>query len=423
MVIYLNNSINKILQLAKLYGIFIAVLVTLALCFQVALIKLNVLPSYFDEIITFVILLMSIIWSKKDLVVRRLLQIYCILFLFYLMISISALSHRGLVNVVFQIFIHLKYILFFIFLWKVWSPQYCQRIILYLMVGTIAFLILNLVTGDLFNQIFQNVVQQRGGLIRPIGIQADTGSLGTTLALLAVFYITTLEPVYQKYRYYLLIFFTALILLSTVRAALLIIPILLIWWFKDSFKSFFTVIIFLFIGMIFINSNRYVDELIDITVQNIEWTIENPVESSYIRGIMLYFSVELANENFPIGTGAATYGTVTSTDSYVYADIGLRNSRYFIDKVGIYDSNLASLLGEFGYLGVLVYFIGFYFVLLTPAKVLDLGTNKQFSFVLFLLVIGYSIVTPIFMNTYPAFILALVIVGAYSGQNHQVKLG
>jgi hypothetical protein len=129
---------------------------------------------------------------------------------------------------------------------------------------------------------------------------------------------------------------------------------------------------------------------------------------------MIYFAFELAVDRFPLGTGAATYGTVMSDNSNIYAEIGLQNSRYFIEKDGIYDSNFASLLGEFGFLGLLLYLFVFYKVIRAP-MVYSRQSNSEpeFRFVLFGVAFAYGVTTPIFMNTYPAFILVLVIVASY----------
>ena len=84
-----------------------------------------------------------------------------------------------------------------------------------------------------------------------------------------------------------------------------------------------------------------------------------------------------------LGTGAATYGTVMSDNSAVYAEIGLQNSRYFVEKDGIYDSNFASLLGEFGFIGLFMFFIVFNRVITMPMSKSELYLSEsEFRFVL-----------------------------------------
>jgi len=417
----MNKNISRLNNLLLLCQFFITIGICFLLFFQIALTKLTPLPSYADEMILAGIFLFSLVRSFSDVVVRKLMIIYCSAFLFYFIISIVAIPYRGLAQVIFQIFIHLKFILLVVFIWSTLSTKYALRVSYVCLVITIVFLLMNLLLGNYFNELFDLVVQKRGGGVRPIGIQSDTASLGTTFALLACLYITSIKKLTAKVKVVLLMFFSILVLLTTVRTALLFIPLVVLWWLKDSLKSFFIALAFILAILIPLKSSDYMDELIDITTQNIEWTVENPVESGYIRGIMIYFSFELANDRFPIGTGAATYGTVMSGDSHIYAEIGLQNSRFFVDKEGIYDSNFASILGEFGYLGLLVYFLVVYLVMMTPFRVGKYQNEAEFRFVFFLLISGYSIATPIFMNTYPAFMLALVLVASYSKSNESAR--
>jgi hypothetical protein len=163
-----------------------------------------------------------------------------------------------------------------------------------------------------------------------------------------------------------------------------------------------------------LDSNKYIDDLISITQTNIEMTVDadEPGKSSYIRGIMIYFAFEIANERFPFGAGAASYGTVKSDNSNIYADFGLHNSRFFIDKEGIYDSNFASLLGEFGYLGMLSYYLIFIYLCKRINLFRDRKTSPEFFFILLTLMIVYSLTNPVFMNTFQIFTFGLIFVSA-----------
>lgn len=402
---------DKLANLIRFYQIIITTVILFLLFFQVSLSKLGAIPNFTDELILVLILSYSMYRAFFDTTIRKLMLIYWLAFLFFTVLSLPSIGLRGPVNVLLQVFIHLKFILFIVFLWAALGAKYASKVSIFLLVVTIIGLIYNLLSGDQFNQLFDVITQKRGGNVRPIGIQSDTASLGTTLALFGCLFITAFKD--MKLKAFLIIVFSLLIILSTVRTALLLIPLIALWWFKDSIKSFAVALVFVFVGAIFFSKSNYVDELIDITVQNIEWTVDSPVESGYIRGIMIYFSFELANSRFPIGTGAATYGTVTSDDSHIYAEIGLHNSRFFVEKEGIYDSNFASLLGEFGYLGMVVFYLIFLWVIKTLNDNNSIKKNSEFQFVFYLLVCGYSIATPIFMNTYPAFILALVLISSF----------
>jgi hypothetical protein len=409
----MNRNLLRINNLLLLCQFCITISICFLLFFQVVFTKLTPLSTFADEIILACILVFSLIRAFSDIIVRRLMIIYCSAFLFFLAISIVSIADRGLISVIIQVFIHLKFILFVAFIWSSLTTKYALKVSYTCLAITIVFLLINLLSGNYFNELFDVVTQKRGGGIRPLGIQGDTASLGTTLALMACLLITSIKNLTIKVKTFFFMFFSIIVLFTTVRTALLFIPLIILWWLKDSIKSFSIALLLILVALVPLKSSDYMAELIDITNHNIESTIENPVEAGYIRGIMIYFSFELANDRFPLGTGAATYGTVMSTESHIYAEIGLHNSHFFIDKEGIYDSNFASILGEFGYLGLLIYFIVFYLVLMTPSSTGIYTNEAEFRFVFFFLICGYSIATPIFMNTYPAFILALVLVSSY----------
>lgn len=384
------------------------------LCFFHTVLNSLELPSFLDELVIICALASLVIKSFADKTAKSFLKLYFISFCIFTILSINSIGVRSLFSIVFQIFVHLKYIVFFSFIFIFFNGTRARKLVLFFLLVTIAFMLFNMLSDFSFNTFFDRAIQFRGGLIRPLGIQGDTASLGSTFAIAASFYICHRENIKIKVKVLLILMFIVLILLSSVRTALIVIPLIFLWWLRDSFKTFILASVLLVIATFSFKSSNYADELIDITAQNIAWTIENPVESSYIRGIMIYFSFEVANSRFPFGAGAATYGTVMSDDSPVYAEIGLQNSRFFVEKEGIYDSNLASLLGEFGYLGLLIYLALFYKVITLPEKLRVGKLTNEFKFVFFLLVIGYSIATPIFMNTYPAFWFSLVAVAAYS---------
>ncbi len=83
---------------------------------------------------------------------------------------------------------------------------------------------------------------------------------------------------------------------------------------------------------------------------------------------MVYLGISLASQYFPISVGAGNFGSVMSDNSPVYKILGVSNNDFFINLEGVYDSNLASILGEYGFLGLFFYLfltykiLGFLFV-------------------------------------------------------------
>ena len=128
--------------------------------------------------------------------------------------------------------------------------------------------------------------------------------------------------------------------------------------------------------------------------------------------MMIYFAFDLANDRFPIGTGASTFGTVKSDNSAIYTEIGMQDSRFFIEKEGIYDSNFASLLGEFGYIGALIYYIFFILICLKVSEFYGYRNTTEFKFVFFVFFTIYSVTGPVFMNTYQIVIFIIILLAA-----------
>ena len=418
----MTSLYSKFANLFLFYKHLIVIFVCGTLFLIAPLTKMSLIPSFTDEIILFVILVYALFKSGTDAIVKNILYLYFLLFFLFVVMSFAVFSSRGLLPILLQVFIHLKYMMFFIFCWSFLGPTNSLKLAYFILGITIVFLVLNILSGSLFNDLLDTKVNLRSGGARPIGIQADTGSLGITFALIGCLVVSGLKASNRALKVAILLGMTILILAASTRTGLILIPLIVMWWLRDSIKSFVIAIVLLISSAIFIQTSDYMDELIEITVDNIEWTIDDPVASSYIRGIMIYFAFDLAIDRFPLGTGAATYGTVMSDNSAVYAEIGLQNSRYFVEKDGIYDSNFASILGEFGFIGLALFFTAFNKVLKLPMRKSELySSKKEFRFVLLMLVIAYGITTPIFMNTYPAFILALVSVASYYHEPKTIK--
>lgn len=84
------------------------------------------------------------------------------------------------------------------------------------------------------------------------------------------------------------------------------------------------------------------------------------------RGALLYYAIKYSLNNFPFGIGLSLYGTATSVSNYspIYYETGIA----YIDGCGpvntayLLDSYLSALIGEFGFLGILLFLLLSYFV-------------------------------------------------------------
>lgn len=125
------------------------------------------------------------------------------------------------------------------------------------------------------------------------------------------------------------------------------------------YAASFTLLVLLFV----FSDSFFVTE----TIRNFR-QFENIETSKYIRFIMLYHSFILSIDFFPFGTGAGTYGTVLSNGSWVYSYLGLSHLEFFRDFWGIYDSNIAGLIGEYGLIFSFFIFVCLYKLLRNIVK-------------------------------------------------------
>jgi len=403
----MNSLINKIENAASLYWLVFVFIAISFLAFQTSMTVIFDLPTFIDEIIQFLMLVSICFVAVKDKSKRFIILSYLVLFTLMFVMSYKAIGHRGLSLVVQQVFVHLKFVIYIGFLFIFVSANVARKFIYIITIFTLVGLTIDLIKPGMLHYFLEQNLQVRGGVIRPIGFQGHTGTLGFFMSLAAAYFVSANRYINTYVKYFVLIVMIVLVVLTTVRTALIVFPLIFLWLLKDSFIKFAPILLFSIAIAFSFGSNKYVEELVSITEQNIEMSIESPMKSAYIRGMMLYFSFELATDRFPLGTGAATFGTVKSDDSNIYAELGVQNSRFFIEKDGIYDSNFASVLGEFGYFGTIFYYASFIWFCLRLIKMKNQKANKEYVFVLLSLMLVYSITNPIFMNTYQIFMFGL----------------
>mgnify|MGYP000524797258 FL=1 len=123
--------------------------------------------------------------------------------------------------------------------------------------------------------------------------------------------------------------FSVLIFLTGSRSSLIIIFIGLSYYYLfESFKTkIYLIPVFIF-SLLALLSVLGDSDMLDNTMRNIA-ALEDIDESGYIRGIMIVHGFQLFYDNFPVGTGAATFGSVLSAGSHVYDTLGLADMSFF----------------------------------------------------------------------------------------------
>lgn len=113
------------------------------------------------------------------------------------------------------------------------------------------------------------------------------------------------------------------------------------------------------------------------------------------RGILYENAIKIADESFPIGSGFGTYGSNMSREYYspLYYKFNIDNIRGFSleNNTFITDTYWAMILGENGWLGVLLILLVLICIILSFLK---LKANNQMKFAAYIL-IGYSLLTSI----------------------------
>lgn len=111
------------------------------------------------------------------------------------------------------------------------------------------------------------------------------------------------------------------------------------------------------------------------------------------RPALYYRAFEMASDFFPLGTGQGTYGTVpvNIVGSRVYSDYeldriwGLGDNTDFSFKM---DAHWASVLGEMGYLGALLYLLLFFYPALHISKRMEGEEQKTRRYYIFIIRMG-----------------------------------
>lgn len=153
------------------------------------------------------------------------------------------------------------------------------------------------------------------------------------------------------------------------------------------------------------------------------------LDTTAARSLLVQTSVKIANDNFPYGSGFASFGTVTS--GQYYSDI---YTKYKIDHVYgitkdrpsfIGDGGLATVLGQFGYLGFILFLVSIitliYYLLISVKK----NINSVFAIILLFAYILISSTNEIaFNNSYTiVYALAMSMILALNNNKSENKKG
>jgi len=369
---------------------------------------LGISSLHIDELIFLLFILFSVLYLLFSLSIRREFIYLGAFYLLFFIVSVPGINFN-LINVLLQNLIHLKLFIFLITLYYVSKNNLKLLTIIFnsVLIVTILGIVLNLIFQEKFNHWVGFEIVYRNGLLRLAGFQVQPNNIGITLAIFYLYYLFKSDVLITFLRFSTItLIFIIVVFFTGSRTPLLIIPIstviFLTLHFGRNLQIIAVSVVVALIGtsILFLTDT----ELYQKTARNITDTIEIE-ESNYTRGLLLYYSVVIAQENFPIGAGSGSFGTKFSEGSLVYQKYGLTN-RHFQEMQGVYESNFASILGEFGLFGIFSYTI----LLILTYRFLLYKSNNQMNKAYFISIIVSIVVLcltkPVFMNSYPALLFA-----------------
>lgn len=312
--------------------------------------------SYVDELFLFsaYLLVPFFVRRKEDAWVYLILLLPFFSIIYSLAVNFFVFGEFRFFQSVLQSFINFKFFLYFSSFYAVWLSgrgiDFRNIFIICFFVGILGYA-LNVLHPDFF--IFSDAAWHvdRG---RIAGFQFKPNDLALFLSFACLFVLFSRAHAMVRFVGFFVI--VVLIYFTSSRTALVLA---MMGFFLYLIRSGHFLIllsgalVFFFSGLFFydnLSGSFFVSE----TLSNLgEFSrIDN---SQYIRAIMVYLSFVLAFDYFPIGVGAGGFGSVMSAGSPVYDLLGVADNVFFVSMTGIYDSGFASVLGEYGFVGLILY--------------------------------------------------------------------
>jgi len=386
--------------------------------FAQSVIKISYI-TYYDELLLLLFVVVSL-WLTRGSV-HRLFLYPLVVFLAGILFSIIGPFFDGFEKVIVQSVLNFKlfilWVLLFIFFRRCGYRDQ-RKILFYLWLISVCGFLINFIYPASFYGLLKTddaVVRERFGSLRIEGLQLKPNDLAIFMSFYCFYLVDCIKNgIGRKWISLFCLFISLFVIVFTgSRVGIIGFFLAIISGLKVRSSSLLPLLIVLPGIVIMFSLSKYGVSLIDSIVRDLSH-FENIEESKYIRGIMIYYGTYLAAEYFPIGVGAGNFGTVYSEGSAVYDYLGISQLEFFQNFWGIFDSNYASLVGEYGFLLFVCMVFIFYRYISLFGNLVGL-TNQNISRRLAFLIFSFSLIillsNPLFMHHYTALSLFIVMLG------------
>ena len=138
------------------------------------------------------------------------------------------------------------------------------------------------------------------------------------------------------------------------------------------------------------------------------------LDTTASRAVALITSCKILKKFFPIGSGFATFGTVMSGAYYskAYYEFGLSSRWGFTIKNNSFigDGGLATIIGQFGFLGILIFMMNIFIIFNILKKLVKVYKGKITDIIALVGYIGISCTNETFFNSDVSVVFAIVLV-------------
>jgi len=346
--------------------------------------------SVIDDAIILITIILFLILRVAKLIKVGVIKKFLIPLFIFIMIALPWNNNNDTLMVVLSVFFVFKLHVLISYV-RYLTPDEFRRLINFLFVFTFVGILFQVFFPELHSHLLTRELS-RGSLgIVLSGLQANPNYLALTLVL---FFVCNKYGVLVK-------FLSILSIFSTGSRTGFIFTIA--GWAVGKLDQFSFSRLFLYsvilssISLVVL----YYLGIVDTILNDIKYFSGGISDNLYIRGIMIKMALSVSLDEFPFGVSLVQFGTPYSWASSVYEYYGVAELHFFYEKSSaVFDSNLATILGGTGFLGLFFYFYSLYYLLK-----LELGLQKALFYLGTVVLI--SIFMPIFSSGYLALVFSM----------------